>query len=323
MCASASAVRAVSEPAAADRPNEDAYRVGEGVVVVADGAGLPKEFRAGCEHSVAWFSRALVSTYGPMLERGDRSMADTLEAALADVRARHAGTCDLSAGSPSATVVAWRVGATEVECLALCDSSILLVGEDGPVHLTDDRLDLLVRRLAGERRAAAEAVAAGGTPAPVPRAADLLNAPGGYWIASHEPDVAHRAVVTTVPRAGLSHLVAASDGATRAFLELGTHTLGDFVEECVAGRLTALRDDVRAAEAARDDLPPGEKRHDDLTVVVAAVDAGSLTGAAGIVTPVDDEGGSRSRAGVETMGIAISRARDPGRASRRTEGNNR
>ncbi|MGC5627778.1 protein phosphatase 2C domain-containing protein [Georgenia sp. Z1344] len=271
MGANASTVHALSVPGSPDRENEDASWVGERVVVVADGAGLPKEFRAGCEHTVAWFSHALAEAFGSILERGDSSMTDSLEAALADVRDRHATTCDLASGSPSATVVAWRIGDDDVECLVLCDSSIVVVREDGPLHLTDDRLDQLVHRLAADREEAARVAAAGGTPAPIPRAADLLNTPGGYWVASHDPDVAHRALVTTVRRAEVRHLVAASDGATRSFLEVGTHTLEEFARECAAGRLTELRDAVRAAETARTDVAPGEKRHDDLTVVSTAV----------------------------------------------------
>ena len=102
-------VTAVSVPADADRENEDAFALGEGVAVVVDGAGLPKELRSGCRHSVHWYADALARAFRNHLDRRDSEMPHALAVAIAEVVDSHAAGCRLAEGSPSATVAAWRL----------------------------------------------------------------------------------------------------------------------------------------------------------------------------------------------------------------------
>lgn len=128
--------------AAHDRDNEDAISLGPpDVAVLVDGAGLPAYLRAGCRHTVSWYSNTLARALSDHLRQRDRPMKAGLAAALLAVASSHGEGCDLSAGSPSGTVAAWRIGPDSVEYLVLGDASLLLAHRDGSVtEVTDDRL---------------------------------------------------------------------------------------------------------------------------------------------------------------------------------------
>src|SRR5699024_6319727 len=115
------------------------------------------------------------------------SLTSALHQAIGEVTALHAGSCDLAAGSPSATVVAVRMAGRQLQYLVLCDSSLLLEHDDGTVtRITDTRVEEVAAR---ERTP--EAVEA------------MRNAPGGFWLARHEADAAHEALTGSVPTTGL------------------------------------------------------------------------------------------------------------------------
>lgn len=265
---------ALTDPAAPDRENEDAVAVGPDLAVVVDGAGLRAEMRRGCRHPVAWFSRHLARALALRLEDRRRTMPEALAGAIAAVRDLHAGSCDLEAGSPSGTVAAWRAHEGMLETLVLCDAAILLPGPDGAELVTDLRVHDAVERAA--RRLAAQEEAAGrplGDPA-IPlrfRALDAArNVPGGFWCAHHDPAAAEHALVRSVPWRTGSVVAAMSDGAARAVLEVGTHTVDELSRACARGRLEELCEQVRRAEVAqrRRYEARGAKVHDDLSLVV-------------------------------------------------------
>lgn len=224
------------------------------VAVVLDGAGVPSRFRAGCHHGVAWFSHALA---GRLLGRAqDLSvpLRQALAEAISDVRSLHELECDLDRGGPSATVVAVRWDAEHLEHLVLCDSSLLLEGADGRTRrLTDPRIEDVVREETG-----AEAIEA------------RRNAPGGFWVARHEPEAAEQALIGRTPLAALraAHLV--SDGITRAVDLLGMHddsTLARSLSEDPSALLRSLR----RAEARRPSGHRPRKPHDDATVLTLSL----------------------------------------------------
>ena len=230
--------------------NEDAGGVLGPVAVVLDGAGVPARFRAGCHHGVAWFSHALA---GRLLDRAqDLSvpLRQALAGAITDVRSLHEQECDLERGGPSATVVAVRWDAEQLEHLVLCDSSLLLEGADGSTRrLTDPRIEDVVREETG-----AEAIEA------------RRNAPGGFWVARHEPEAAEQALVGRTPLSALRAVHLVSDGITRTVDLLGMHD--------DASLARALREDpsalLRSLRRAEAELPIGRrprKPHDDATVV--------------------------------------------------------
>lgn len=109
-----------------DRENEDAVIAGSEGAVVVDGAGIPREWRAGCHHSVAWYSHTLAAALFARLADHRTPMADCLAGAITAVRSQHENSCDLGQGSPSATVAAWRQVHDTVQYLVLCDASIIL-----------------------------------------------------------------------------------------------------------------------------------------------------------------------------------------------------
>lgn len=282
----------VSNPAAVDRDNEDALWEGDDLAVLVDGAGLPKDLRAGCGHSVAWFAGSVAEGLGRQLGDPAVPMEQALGRTLEGVAGSHGDDCDLTAGSPSGTVVAWRAVGEELELLVLCDSSVILVAEAGAEgghgavehaaltvrHVSDDRIDDVVHPQVAALVAQDEA---DGTLLDGPRRfahhrtvlEATRNVPGGFWCAHTDPAPAGEAVVWTEPIGSWSHVILASDGATRAFQTLGTHTLEQLVTDCLSGRLEEISEAVRAAEsAAQDELrAAGKKVHDDLTILVTAL----------------------------------------------------
>lgn len=239
----------LSSPARPDADEDAAGVLGE-VAVLLDGAGLPERFRAGCSHTVSWYSHSLAARLLRLGQDPGIDLRGVLAAGIAEVRDQHAADCDLAAGSPSATVVMVRRRGALLEHLVLCDSSLLLVDRDGDVRrITDGRVD----RVVGEERTA-EAVEA------------RRNVPGGFWVARHEPEAAAEALVGERPIAGLrtAHLV--SDGVTRLIDLLGAQ---DAVS--LAGALEsdpgAVLTDLRARERAVPTAERPRKTHDDATVL--------------------------------------------------------
>ncbi|MEU6195628.1 hypothetical protein [Streptomyces sp. NPDC047061] len=253
----------VSEPGAADRPNEDFAGVGlpasgqGGCLIVLDGVTPPRD-GTGCLHSVPWFTARLGGALTELtVSRGDLTLREILERAIDRTAAAHGDTCDLShPRTPQATVVLSRWSEETVEFLVLSDSALLLRSPAGTVTpVLDDRLDRVPRA-----SLASDAIAD----------ATVRNREGGFFTAAADPSVAARAVTGTVPRAEVRALAALTDGATRwteRFREGDWTALLDVVRKEGA---RALVDRVRELEAAdREErvFLRRSKTHDDATVV--------------------------------------------------------
>jgi hypothetical protein len=175
---------------------------------------------------------------------------------------------------PSSTVAIARVNDGTTDLLLLGDSYIAYRSAGSTTILTDDRLahlSLPQARLYRER------LAAGSGYGPAHRATlrDLQagqrvrrNVPGGYWIASANPEAAEHAITRTLPAASLDWIVLATDGAADTARHLG---LGNW--EAIARRdeatLSALLQHCREWEENSD--PDGRqfpraKRHDDMAI---------------------------------------------------------
>lgn len=296
-------ITTLTDPAAPGRTNEDAIALGSDLAVVVDGAGLDKVMRRGCSHSVSWFSRTLAQEYALRLAAGPEDadadareaaedgtpgeggrrpgMREALGQAIAAVRDRHAGTCDLAAGSPSGTVAAWRVRDGILETLVLCDAAIVLArtDADGAVVRADLTTDLRVHDAVAAKHHELEALeaeaptrAAEGGEIPLRfRALDAArNVEGGFWCAHHDPAAAEHALVQELPWTDELCVIAASDGAVRALLELGTHTVEEFADACAHGDEDMLASDIRAEEDRQRERyrARGAKVHDDLTLAI-------------------------------------------------------
>lgn len=256
-----------SLPAAAGLESEDALATGETIVVVVDGAGLPKRMRSGCRHSVAWYARSLAEAFRERLEDAGTSMTTALAGAIAQVAAAHADTCDLSAGSPSATVAAWRLAGDDVEHLVLCDASVVLVGRDGGAReITDNRVDAAVHRRAAEMLGEGEHADADVAAARFAALDATRNVDGGFWCCHTDPEAAEHALTGRTPAGDLAAIVASSDGGTRGFQLLGAHTIDRFGRLASGGRLDEIAAEIRAAEDAA--TLRFAKRHDDITLAL-------------------------------------------------------
>lgn len=168
-----------SEPGTPGWPNEDFAAVAPGAAVLLDGATtFPRGADTGCAHGVAWYARTLGGVFLSAITADPPApLADSLAAAITDVRDRHDGTCDLgNPATPAATVTAVRVTPAGIDLLALSDSVIAADYGDGrpPLVITD-----------------------------------------AHPPASASPDAARRACTATLPGAGLRGIALLSDGATR------------------------------------------------------------------------------------------------------------
>lgn len=259
-----------------DLENEDAVLAGSEAAVVVDGAGIPKEWRAGCHHSVAWYAHTLAAVLFARLADHGTPMVDCLAEAITAVRGQHEDSCHLDQGSPSATVAAWRRVHDTVQYLVLCDASIILKHSDGRVEeITDNRLEQvtaplikqflesstecdLPQRLRIARRQAVEAT---------------RNRPSGFWCCHTDPAAAGQASYGELPVHQVAGIIAASDGGTRGYQLLGLHSLTQFADQILARptNLSSIGRAIRAAETRQTAaLRAGaNKIHDDLTIAAA------------------------------------------------------
>jgi Protein phosphatase 2C len=266
-------IDAATLPAATGRPNEDFFLASPEVAVLLDGAGLPPELGSGCRHGVAWFARRAGNRLFAAASTPERrELAECLRQALAEVAAEHED-CDLShPNTPSATVIAVRVGEDRLEYLVLCDSTLLLDHADGRVEaITDGRLEELIRRYSADVD-----VHPAGTPEHaaafrtfVGRIRHDRNQPGGFWVASARPDAADEAITGSVELSALRGFALLSDGATRPVDLFGLTSWDRLAETLRTDGSTALLAEVREAERSdpKAERWPRNKVYDDATVV--------------------------------------------------------
>jgi len=103
----------------------------------------------------------------------------------------------------------------------------------------------------------------------VRRQRELRNQPGGYWIASSDPEAARYAVTSSVPAAGVRRAALLSDGVTR-FAEFGLGTWDELLAILGTRGPAKVFFRIRAAEEADPDGAqwPRAKRHDDMSAVL-------------------------------------------------------
>lgn len=239
--------------ASEERPNEDAVFSSDGVAVVVDGAGLPRNMRAGCHHSVDWYSHELARRFGTALLDPGLTMPEALSRAILEVSQGHRG-CSLVEGSPSATVAAWRVSPPVIEYLVLCDASVVVATRDDVVEITDDRLSVLIAEQLDQITAAAGGELLTASAILEARAGVLerrRNLENGFWCCQTVPAAADNALVGFYPLSYAIGIVIATDGATRGFQSLNAHTLEQFTSRALAGEGAGLLEDVRAAERSQ------------------------------------------------------------------------
>ncbi|MGZ0149800.1 protein phosphatase 2C domain-containing protein [Kribbella sp. WER1] len=245
-------IRSLSEAAPDRRPpavNEDLVLTGPDFALVLDGATAPKGVDSGCLHDVPWLVKQLAIQLAPaLLAQTSAPLPDLLAEAIANVRATHADTCDVSnPDSPSSTVSIVRLHPDHVEHLVLADSPVVMRSAGGQITVhSDDRIAQLPERtLEAVRR--------------------LRNQPGGFWAASTEPKAAYEAITGNTDLAAVDVIAILSDGASR-FTELYGHSWAELIDVLTTAGPRELIDRVRQYDATTTE---GRwKQYDDASVVL-------------------------------------------------------
>jgi hypothetical protein len=222
-----------SEPGTPGWPNEDFAAVAPGAAVLLDGCTtVPRDKDIGCAHGVAWYACTLGGVLLSMITSDPPvPMAGSLAAAIADVRARHEDTCDLSnPATPASTVTAARVGPAGIEVLVLSDSVVMADYGAGrePLVITDT-----------------------------------------HRSASTNPDAARNAYAATLPCDGLHGIALLSDGATRITDSYDVLSWPAMLAVIRDEGPAHLIGQVRAAEDSDPDCIrwPRSKDRDDATII--------------------------------------------------------
>lgn len=263
-----------SEPGDPAVPNEDFCAVTVpsgtgGAAVVLDGVTAPVDGDTGCAHGTVWFVNRLGTALLQAAARADATLAECLAEALARTANTHAGSCDLThKRTPQATVAAARWERGRLEYLVLGDCEVLITTRDGATLAVRDTRVEEVNMLAEKQERRAEL-------ARLPRgsarwhtalvayqhyADGFRNAPGGFYTAAADPDVATRAVCGELTDAAAVALV--SDGVLRWPGGDRADLLRALAER--GGR--RVIDEVRRSETARAN-GEGGKIHDDATSI--------------------------------------------------------
>jgi hypothetical protein len=264
-----------TEPARSDRDNEDFVAASHNTVVLLDGAGTPVGSESGCRHGVAWYSRHLgtsllnLATDGPGIP-----LTDVLALSIEHVADLHRHECDLRhPGSPSATVLIARQHAGELDYLVLADSVLVLETSTQTHAICDDR----EAQVGQHHRAAMDALRSGSPEhvdahrVYVETLRSYRNQPGGFWVASSDPDAAREAIVGKEPLDTLTAAVLLSDGASRLVDRFELATWSEVAQLARQSGPSAIIDQVRDAERSDPDglrWPRGKSR-DDATAAYA------------------------------------------------------
>lgn len=242
-----------SEPAPG-HVNEDYVVAGPSWAAVFDGATPQEGFPIGCVHGVAWVVHHLAGSLASSLTLSELPLSELLARAISATRAQHVDSCDLgNPASPSSTVTVVRQCGELLDYLVLADSPLVLDTVDGLRVVVDDRNAHL--------------------PSYEPETVEACrNQPGGYWVASTNPDAAFEALTGTVEVGRLRSAALLTDGASRwvdRFHLGGWQDLMGVLAGVDGPR--AVVEEVRQAEVAETDeeVRARGKRHDDATALVA------------------------------------------------------
>ncbi|SCE72817.1 Protein phosphatase 2C [Micromonospora purpureochromogenes] len=225
-------VATASEAGNPKSPNEDWAMASESLIVVLDGATA--RTGTGCSHGIAWYSAKLGSALAGLAADRDSELANALMYGIRFTADQHRDTCDLShPGTPSAATAMLRLKDTALEYLVLGDVTVLIDTADG---------------------------------------IQVINQPGGYWVAAADPFAAQHAITGEVPLDNVRRVDVLTDGAARLVALFGLLDWPDVLEVLEQNGPTELIRRVRAIEAADPSCMKWarNKRSDDATAVYAA-----------------------------------------------------
>ncbi|MCK9930755.1 protein phosphatase 2C domain-containing protein [Frankia sp. Mgl5] len=238
------------------RVNEDAVAVGDGWAFILDGATARAGVVSGCVHDVRWLASTLAGELAQRLLSSQQTLPalpDLLAESIQATRRQHGPDCDLSnPDSPSSTAVIARWTSDEFEYLVLADSPLILdlggtirpIIDDRIAHLPDYSADGVARS---------------------------RNQPGGFWVASTNPDAAYQAVTGSAPAEEVHRAALLSDGASRLVEQFGVLDwlgLMDLLDKSGPAELIRRTRAAERAEAPEMSARRQEKRHDDATAIL-------------------------------------------------------
>jgi hypothetical protein len=262
-----------TQPARADRDNEDFAVVTASAAVLLDGAGIPDGLPSGCVHGVAWYARMLgTSMLAEISGAHAGSLRDGLRAGISQVRGLHEGTCGLDhRASPSATVIAVRVTDGVIEHLVLADSVLVIEHGNRETVITDRREAQIGRGYRADLDAAPAGTAEHekALRAYIQTLQAHRNQPGGFWVASAEPAAADEALTGEQLARDVQALLLLSDGASRLADRFGQMTWSQMISLARDKGPGELIGQTRACEAAdpQGHRWPRGKTYDDATAV--------------------------------------------------------
>jgi hypothetical protein len=264
-----------TRPASATNPNEDFIGATPQTIVVLDGASVPPGMETGCQHGTPWYVTQLgAAMLHRSLTRPDQALADMLAEAIEEVSTLHADRCDLGhPGTPSAAVAVLRERPDTVEHLVLADCTIVLDRSSGIEAISDDRISHVTpaeRAALRQHPTSSEPRYAEPLSRLVSAQREQRNRPGGFWVASNDPNAARQAIIGSTPRQQLRRAAVLTDGAACLVDHFHLSTWSEALAVVERQGPSALIDRVRDAEVTDPECKRWRrsKQHDDATVVM-------------------------------------------------------
>jgi hypothetical protein len=263
-----------TQPAPGSTVNEDAIAATDRVVVLLDGASIPRGLEIGCRHGTAWYVAQLgTELLEQLTDQPDQLLTDALASAIQAVASLHADTCQLDhPGGPSAAVALLREADQTVDYLVLADTTILLDEPAGIQVISDDRLaQVAVTEHSAMHREAT------GSLTHRRRYAELVtelrrhrNQAEGYWVASSNPDAAYHALTGSIRRLDVRRAALLTDGATRLVDRFQIMVWQHLLDLLDREGPYALIKQTREAESTDPEGRrwPRSKRHDDASAIL-------------------------------------------------------
>jgi hypothetical protein len=275
-----------TSPALGKTRNEDRCGIVDNFAWVLDGASIPTGLQPCCHRDATWFVDQLASALAAVFTTYPRltlreGLADAIQAVTAAHR-HDAEVVDPHAIPPSATIALAHRRHDTLDYLVLGDAAILLDTSNDVHCITDDRLS----RVAVDIREQIRTRLRAGTAHKDPELQNILvqlvkrelaarNQPGGYWIASDDPQAALEAIEgTRAIGTGSEHIrrvALLTDGALNAVTQLDLYnSWATMMNALITYGPAACLKELRKVEAA--DLSglrfPRSKPSDDATALL-------------------------------------------------------
>jgi hypothetical protein len=237
-------IRTAERPAPG-RPTEDRIFTTKNAAVLLDGVTSTRP----PARNGAWYAQTLGEQLTKQLTTTDNDtysestpLTDLLATAITTVNKNHGLT---PADSPATTVAIVRWTTDKIDVLVLADSPVITFGTTTTV-IADTRIAALR-----------------------PTTTNILawkNRPGGYWVAEADPEAAHQAITTTLPRNSVEKVILATDGVSCGVDDYKIFpTWQSVLDQITKNGPEAVLDRVRAAELSDPTHTkwPRHKTHDD------------------------------------------------------------